>query len=435
MTAKWINLLIFFFLANGLYAQYSSLSPMPEAVSNNAVVEDEVDGKMYVYSFCGIDSTKIWSGIHLKAWRLDVEANEWTQLPDVPDSNGGKIAAAASYINGKIYLIGGYHVAQSGNEISSDKVHVFDPGTNAWMQDAASIPVPVDDHVQGIWKDSLIYVVTGWSNSTNVVNVQIFNPINNSWSAGTPVPNQNDYRVFGGSGVIIGDTIYYAGGARTTINFSPSSIFRKGAINPLNPNEIDWSKESASEAKGYRMASSTHNDRAIWLGGSDITYNYNGIAYNGSGGVPPLDRITVYDPASGILFQNFGSMPAIMDLRGAAKINENEIVIAGGMAANQKVTDEVWRISLDNLTSTNPESIEPAEISVFPNPVSDHIFIEMDGWFEFELVSLDGQKIMQGNGNNYKRINLPTLESGVYFLFMKNEDNITSIEKLIIQSH
>ena len=169
---------------------------MPERVSNNAVVAAKVNGQSFVYSFCGIDSTKIWSGIHLKAWRYDVEAKKWESLPEVPDPNGGKIAASANVVNGKIYIIGGYHVASNGSETSSDKVHVFDPVTNAWLPDAAPIPVPIDDQVQVVWRDSLIYVVTGWSNTTNVTEVQIFNPATNEWSAGTPVPNQNDYKVF-----------------------------------------------------------------------------------------------------------------------------------------------------------------------------------------------------------------------------------------------
>ncbi|MFQ5447990.1 MAG: hypothetical protein ACE5FF_13760, partial [Saprospiraceae bacterium] len=72
------------FLPFSSKAQFTELAPMPEPVSNNAVVAAEVNGQPYVYSFCGIDSTKIWPGIHLKAWRYDVAANEWQSLPPVP---------------------------------------------------------------------------------------------------------------------------------------------------------------------------------------------------------------------------------------------------------------------------------------------------------------------------------------------------------------
>ena len=174
-----MNKLFSFFLILPFFAQaqFTELASMPEPVANNAVVAAEVNGQQFVYSFAGIDATKIWSGIHLKSWRYDVTNDEWAALPDVPDPNGGKIAAWANEVNGKIYVIGGYHVAQNGGEVSSVKTHVFDPITNDWLPDAADIPVAIDDQVQAVWRDSLIYVVTGWSNNGNVTDVQILSLI------------------------------------------------------------------------------------------------------------------------------------------------------------------------------------------------------------------------------------------------------------------
>lgn len=419
-------------MASSLQAQFVNLAAMPEPVSNNAVVAADAGGKTYVYSFCGIDSSKIWSGIHLKAWRYDVSENEWLQLPDVPDPNGGKIAAAANTVNGKIYLIGGYHVAQSGSETSSNKVHVFDPETNVWLPDAASVPVPIDDHVQAVWNDSLIYVVTGWSNTTNVANVQIFNPAENTWTVGTPVPNQSAYKVFGGSGVIIGDTIFYAGGARANINFSPSSVFRKGVIDPNNPAEITWSMESAPEAKGYRMAAATHQGRAVWLGGSDITYNFNGIAYNGSGGVPPLDRITVFDPQTSNFFLTFAEMPSVMDLRGAAQISENEVIIAGGMLSGQEVTNEAWRIQLDNLTGIEEGRDEVGFYKIYPNPAFNELTVELPGGFSLELFDADGSLVFYQDSEDKLTLPVSNLAAGIYWVDIVTEKGLRATEKVIV---
>ncbi|RMG80352.1 MAG: hypothetical protein D6707_06565, partial [Bacteroidetes bacterium] len=235
--------------------EISELAPLPEPVSNNAVASATVNGNTYVYSFCGIDSSKTHSGIHLKSFRFDVNQNLWESLPDVPDTLG-KIAASASRIKDTIYIIGGYHVMPNGYEYTSNKVHRFNVVTNQFMSDGAPVTVPVDDHVQAAWRDSLIFVITGWSGSGfsggNVANVQIYNPSLNSWMQATPVPNNNIYKSFGASGVIIGDTIYYYGGANGS-SFGPQNQLRKGVINPSDPTQISWSYQIPDAAiKGYR---------------------------------------------------------------------------------------------------------------------------------------------------------------------------------------
>ncbi|HFA48098.1 MAG TPA: T9SS type A sorting domain-containing protein [Bacteroidetes bacterium] len=421
------------FCASSLHAQFTELAPMPEPVSNNAVAGAQVNGKNYVYSFCGIDSSKIWSGIHLKAWRYDVDAGEWTQLPDVPDPDGGKIAAAASAVNGKIYVIGGYHVAQSGNETSSNKVHVFDTQTNTWLADAAPVPVAIDDHVQVVWKDSLIYVVTGWSNTTNVNKVQVFDPSVNQWSEGTPLPNQNVYKVFGGAGTVVEDTIFYAGGAKATVNFPATSTLRKGVIDPLDPTNITWSEMDEPAAKGYRMAATTFGGKAIWLGGSDVTYNFDGIAYSNSAGVPPLDRITVFDPQNSSFFQTNGNMPAVMDLRGAAKISEDEIIIAGGMAGGQQVSNKVWRIRLDKLSGVDDNEGELGFYKIYPNPSFDEINVEMRGRFEIEIYDAKGTLLFYDSAREQTSVNVAYFPAGIYWVDLTAENGLRATEKVVIK--
>jgi N-acetylneuraminic acid mutarotase len=214
----YFTAVVIFFL-NGINTsaqviQWEYLVNMPEAVSNNAVASATVDDTTYIYSFAGIDTSRDWFGIHLKGFRYNVQSQVWDTIAPLPDPNGGKIAAGASNVKGKIYIIGGYHVASNYSEISSAKVHIYDPTTNSYLPDGADIPVAIDDQVQAVWRDSLIYVITGWSNSNNVNNVQIYNPSTDTWTTGTPVPNNSQYKVFGGSGTIVGDSIYYIGGAR-----------------------------------------------------------------------------------------------------------------------------------------------------------------------------------------------------------------------------
>jgi hypothetical protein len=265
------------------------MANMPMTISNNAVIEGWTNNTSYVYSFGGIDSSKIWSGITNKSFRYNVQTNFWDTIPNLPNPNA-VIAARASYVDSIIYIIGGYQVLSNGNEISSNIVNRFDPRTNSYLTDGTAIPIATDEHVQAVYKDSLIYVITGWSNTGNIPNVQIYDPTNDNWLVGTSVPNSNSYKAFGATGTIIGNTIYYHGGASMAANFACQSILRIGAINTSDPTQILWTPK-ATPYKSYRGFSITDGTSVDphFLGGSDVSYSYNGIAYNGSVGVERND--------------------------------------------------------------------------------------------------------------------------------------------------
>ena len=412
---------------------YFEFGPLPEPVTNNAVTAAKVNDTVYVYSFMGLDSSKLWSGIHLKSWRLNTLTDEWQPIAPVPDPSGGLIAAAASTVKNKIYVIGGYHVAQNGNETSSNRVHRFDPQTNAWLPDGANIPKAIDDHVQAVWRDSLIFVVTGWSNTSNVANVQIYNPATDTWLAGTSVPNNNDYKVFGASGIIKGDTLYYIGGASNASNFPATSVFRKGHINPNNPVEITWSAETSPAAKGYRMAAATMADHLVWLGGADVTYNYNGIAYNGSGGVPALARVKAYHKFFGGLSELSapGLFPNIMDLRGAAQINQDFFVTVGGMGSQQKVSNRVYGYSWQYTVPTTIP-LNASGIKISPNPASDYLSIESSQALLYQLLDTQGSVVRQAFGSGRLVMETHNLPRGYYWLRALQDGNLLGIEKIVL---
>lgn len=316
---------------------------MAEPVSNNAVCEGFIDGIPYLYSFGGIDSSKTYSGIHLKSFRYNTLTDESIQIADLPDTLG-KVACAASRIGNIIYIAGGYHVYKDGSERSSNKMHRYDIKRNIFLQDAADIPIATDDHVQVLWRDRLIYLITGWNNTENIPNVQIYNPYSDSWISATPIPDNHEYMSFGASGTIINDTIYYFGGATSERGFAIQNQLRIGVISPDNPTEIEWSISIPDNSiNGYRMASTVVKDILHWIGGSFVTYNYNGIAYNGTGGVSTSNRDLSFNLINSTWAQDFASeIP--MDLRGIANINDSLKFIAGGMILNQKVTNKVYKL-------------------------------------------------------------------------------------------
>lgn len=422
------KLLLFFFafsMLTSIWGQspftWTALSNMPVPVTNNAVAEGTVLGVRHVYSFAGIDTTKAHAGIHLHAYRYNTQTDLWDVLPDVPDTLG-KIAVGASTVKNKIYLIGGYHVFANGNEVSSSKVHIFDPETNTFLPDGATIPKPIDDQVQAVWRDSLIFVVTGWSNTGNVRDVQIYDPENDAWQAGTPVPStQGNYAAFGASGTIIGDTIFYYGGAKSSFNFSGTSLLRKGIIDPTNPTNIVWNAVEFGPRVAYRSASFNYENRAFWLGGSEVTYNYNGIAYSNGAPVEPAYSIVSYRVDNGN-FSEWMEPNGVMDLRGIAQIDNDTWVVAGGMEDNQQVSARTFLIDFDTTYVTINEE-ERIHFAVEPNPVRNVLHVSNVEWLKAVIVSLDG-RIIETFRRSSPTIDVADLASGTYFLRVSTKEGV-----------
>ena len=412
---------------------FSALPNLPEPVSNNAVTHGTINDKNHIFSFCGIDETKEPSGIHLKTFFYSADSEQWTTLPPIIDPNGGKIAASASTVKNKIYIIGGYHVAPNFSEISSSKVHIFNPETLSYEADGADIPVAIDDQVQTVWRDSLIYVITGWSNSTNVTDVQIYDPANDSWSVGTPVPNEGNFKVFGANGTIIGDTIYYLGGARITTSFAASRHLRKGVINPDDPTQITWSGETNLDAIAYRPASFTYEDHAYWIGGSERTYNFDGLAYSNGTAVDPTDKIIRYDPSWPLteVQETTTQIPPIMDLRGIAKYTDTEFAIAGGMVSGPEVTNQAWLINMAQIVPT--ENVSSPFFNAYPNPVEELLYINFKGFFEIQIANVLGENIITKNAFESDVINVEDFQNGIYILSIFKNGIVSHSEKIMIQ--
>jgi len=412
-----VTITVNIFYTNAQLWETEIIASLPAARSNNVVETAVVDGVPYVYSFSGIDTTKVWSGISNKAYRYNTETAVWDTIPNLP-MNINVIAAGASTVGNKIYIIGGYTVLQNNNEISSNQIFEYDPIANSYTE-KTNLPIPIDDHIQSVWRDSLIYVVTGWSNTTNISNVQIYDPANDTWTIGTSVPNNSDYKVFGGSGAFIGDTLYYAGGTGIIgFNFNLVPFFRKGVVNPENPAEIMWSIEENDLALGYRMGVTTFEDQVLWIGGSLVSYNYDGIAYNGSGGVPPTDRILSYSPTTGVLTDSPALIPPTMDLRGIAKIKEGIYYVIGGMTEDQTVSDQCF-ILRDATVLEGLFSVKQQNLEVYQTLASHEIKIILPEEIntqkaQLRILTTEGKVVLQQKINTTTALSTIGWTTGIY---------------------
>ncbi|MFQ5742995.1 MAG: Kelch repeat-containing protein [Acidobacteriota bacterium] len=318
---------------------------LPAPVANNAVAAVAGQGGVTVLSFLGMDSTKVWSGVTNAAYRWDFEGDEgWRQIEPVPGP--GRLASTVQVLGGRVFVFGGYTVAEDGSEKSLPDVNVYDPGTDAWSR-AADIPLPVDDAMSGLWRGSRIYLVSGWHDTGNVADVQIYDPGSNTWASGTPIPGEP---VFGHSGAIVGDDIIYVGGAKVVEGrprFVEDRAAWRGRIDRAEPTNIAW--EPLSHPPGvplYRAAAGSIGDLVVLAGGTDNPYNYNGIGYDGEPS-SPAHRLLAYDPKTGWV-----SLPAppvaTMDHR-TLGVAGGYVFLVGGMTDPQRVSDRVWYAKVEAL--------------------------------------------------------------------------------------
>lgn len=319
---------------------------LPAPIANNAVASSTVDGEDRLFSFLGLGSGKDFRAITTRAFALDVKRGRWEPLPDVPGPVG-RLAATAQAFGGRVYVFGGYSVAADGKETTSPAVDIYDVRERRYTR-GADIPVPIDDTVSGVWRDRLIFLVSGWSVADNVDAVQIYDPARDTWMRGTAVPGTP---VFGHSGGIVRDSIVYCGGARVQAPKSPkyaanSECFR-GDIDPEDPTRVAWRRISNHPGPArYRAAAGPVRTGGVvgvmFVGGTWNPYNYNGVGYDGKPSEPEATS-WIYDIARNEWVEGPRLTAPSMDHRGLVALDGAWWTI-GGFGPGQSVSAGVTRL-------------------------------------------------------------------------------------------
>ncbi|MGE0812869.1 MAG: Kelch repeat-containing protein [Vicinamibacterales bacterium] len=323
---------------------------LPLPITNNAVAGAVVDGRPWVFSFLGLGAARDYQAITRQALALDVDAGRWEALPDVP-GRVGRIAATAQAIGDRVYVFGGYEVAADGAETTSPATNVYLVRERRFVR-GADAPVALDDAVSGVWRDRLIYMVSGWSTDRTVTTVQAYDPSGDRWIAATPIPGTP---VFGHAGGIVGDTIVYCGGARMLAGGSPkygiSAECYRGDIDPAAPASIAWRAIAPHPGPArYRAAAGpvrmTGRAGILFVGGTANPYNYNGIGYDGRPSEPEATS-WLYDTAADGWIEGPRLGLPTMDHRGLVGAGDAWWIV-GGFEPGQTVSAAVSRLTTDD---------------------------------------------------------------------------------------
>jgi hypothetical protein len=79
-------------------------------------------------------------------------------------------------------------------------------------------------------------------------------------------------------------------------------------------------------------------------------------------------------------------------------------------------------------TQLSVDVIDGVVVKTYPNPTEDHLFIEVEGTFTYELINVGGSLIMNGQGIDKEMIDLSELTSGAYFLSLKKGEFLQTIK-------
>ncbi|HWZ81994.1 MAG TPA: kelch repeat-containing protein [Terriglobales bacterium] len=336
--------LFLFLLAVSLQAaEEPKLSPLPIALSNNAVAITHAGKESRIFSFMGIGAKKTWDAVTSRVFALDLPTGKWTEIRAVPGAVG-RIAASAASLKDQIVLMGGYIVDDQGAETTVADVNILYPDEGRWYR-GEDMPTPVDDSVTGVYRERYVYLIGGWSKADATRKVQVYDTEKNHWSEATPLPGTP---VFGHAGTLVGDTIVYIDGAYKNPSganpkYVASSECWMGKIAKGDPAKIEWTKlpEHPGHAR-YRIAAGAaeKDSRIYFTGGTDNPYNYNGIGYNGQPSEPSPATFAFNLKSGKWETINENTPDQVMDQH-TLLVTHRGLITVGGMEKGQTVTAKV----------------------------------------------------------------------------------------------
>jgi len=163
-----------------------------------------VGGKCYLFGGA--------AGIYANANTYQWTPGDSVMIQKAPMPQGRMGLAAAEY-NGKIYSFGGRLQVDSA---PTNTIYEYNPSSNLWTTKNAHLINPRCYHA-AVTIGSKIYIIGGWNWDAVLTSVEIYNPINDTISAGTPILYASES--FAGAGYTTttsnhtyAGTIYISGG-------------------------------------------------------------------------------------------------------------------------------------------------------------------------------------------------------------------------------
>lgn len=266
---------------------------------------------------------------------------------------------------------------------------------------------------------------------------------------------------FGATGTITGNTIYIQGGARSDRNFFPAMNYcYTGKINPNNPKNITWYAHGTADTNStYRSAIYSLGESMYYplvIGGSQRSYNYNGIDYQLYKLVEPLGKKLALGE-KGYTLSNFNNLIgeeielpmdvrdwATMDMSGLIEIplgsnagvtaniySFSAMYIVGGITKEGKVSNGIIQILNGLLGNISDQINSELSLQIFPNPANSTFHIRMNDQktHSLKILEIRGTQMLSKQISTEETVDISELKAGVYFVVI---DDMIS-KKLVVK--
>lgn len=394
-----------------LNAQSYTWKKMPDMVQKSAALSASyMDGKLYVVGGTnGVMHNDQYGDNYLQIF--DIEKNKWNLGRGL---NFPRMMLSSVATDDKIYAIGGgYHF------YLSSKLEVYDPDSNAWTE-LADRPLP-GSMVRSVFFEDKIYTFGGSGKEDGTFPCYIYDIKSNTWMdmAEIPIPTG------GAASLIYNGKIYVHGGV------SKDGITLK-ALQVYDILTNTWEIKTESGLARFSSVAAEHGGKIYVFGGATFPTN-----------VAQKD-IQIYDIASDSWSVDPDlKLPVATQWASIVRIpGNNDIYIMGGedrcllTYSNAVILKTMYKLTIN--TTGNQETGISGSTHVFPNPVQDQLYLRLSDEMvgnqcKVSIFDLTGRQICAGEylvergSGNCIRVDTSQLHPGMYLCSIEQNGQIKTV--------
>ncbi|HNQ67230.1 MAG TPA: kelch repeat-containing protein [Bacteroidales bacterium] len=402
-------------IAQNIWQQITPTGDLPAERQGHSMVTIDT----LVYMFGGMNNSKpIFNHVTV----YDTQ-QRWSDIDDENETiPPPRYQHKAISSNGKMLVFFG-----KGTLGTLDDIWQYDPQTNQWQQlvpGSTTNPVARCEHTATLIGNK-VWVFGGRDNSNNLLNdLWAYDISTNQW---TSYPSLTQTGLAGHVAVHDGTNLY--------LFLGYDNIFMNTEIYKFDPIAGAWTQVSSEGSMPYPVAYST----CVQV--DDLT----AYIFGGSTGATSLGNCYKWD-ISTHTFTQIASGPevsegggALINVPGGAKSAYKEIVFFGGEFEGT-IYDDTWVYTTDLDALAGIEDSHVAQLLVYPNPATDHIYINLNDEIvktascSYQLFGIMGRKVNAGNISKENQIlDISSIPEGVYFLQVFAGKELVNIQKIVKQ--